>query len=64
MGYWAAQEQYDPQRLLQYAVHAEVVGFDIIVTSDHFHPWGDTGARQGFLGFGWPPPLKKPGKSK
>ena len=49
LGYWAAQEQYDPQRLLQYAVHAEVVGFDIIVTSDHFHPWGDTGQ----AGFPW-----------
>ena len=48
LGYWAAQEQYDPQRLLQYAVHAEVVGFDIIVTSDHFHPWGDTGGQAGF----------------
>jgi len=48
LGYWAAQEQYDPQRLLQYAVHAEVVGFDMIVTSDHFHPWGDTGGQSGF----------------
>lgn len=49
LGYWAAQEQYDPQRLLQYAMHAEVVGFDIIVTSDHFHPWGDKGQS----GFPW-----------
>ena len=48
LGYWAAQEQYDPQRLLQYAMRAEVVGFDIIVTSDHFHPWGDTGGQAGF----------------
>ena len=48
LGYWAAQEQYDPQRLLQYTMHAEVVGFDIIVTSDHFHPWSDTGGQSGF----------------
>lgn len=48
LGYWAAQEQYDPQRLLQYTVRAEVVGFDIIVTSDHFHPWGDRGGQAGF----------------
>ena len=48
LGYWAAQEQYDPQRLLQYAMRAEVVGFDIIVTSDHFHPWSDTGGQAGF----------------
>jgi coenzyme F420-dependent glucose-6-phosphate dehydrogenase len=48
LGYWAAQEQYDPQRLLQNTIHAEVVGFDIIVSSDHFHPWGDTGGQAGF----------------
>jgi coenzyme F420-dependent glucose-6-phosphate dehydrogenase len=29
-------------------MHAEVVGFDIIVTSDHFHPWSDTGGQSGF----------------
>ncbi len=48
LGYWCAQEQYDPSRLLQSALHAEVVGFDIIVTSDHFHPWSDTGGQSGF----------------
>ncbi|MDJ0270649.1 MAG: TIGR03557 family F420-dependent LLM class oxidoreductase [Aigarchaeota archaeon] len=48
LGYWAAQEQYDPERLLSFAVHAEAVGFDIIVTSDHFHPWSDTGGQSGF----------------
>lgn len=48
LGYWAAQEQYDPSKLLEFAVHAEVVGFDIIVSSDHFHPWSDTGGQSGF----------------
>jgi coenzyme F420-dependent glucose-6-phosphate dehydrogenase len=48
LGYWAAQEQYDPARLLEATIHAEVVGFDIIVTSDHFHPWSDTGGQSGF----------------
>lgn len=48
LGYWCAQEQYDPNKLLENAVHAEVVGFDIIVTSDHFHPWSDTGGQSGF----------------
>jgi coenzyme F420-dependent glucose-6-phosphate dehydrogenase len=48
LGYWCGQEQYDPNTLLEYAVHAEVVGFDIIVTSDHFHPWSDTGGQSGF----------------
>lgn len=48
LGYWAAQEQYDPVRLLDFAVRAEVAGFDIIATSDHFHPWRDTGGQSGF----------------
>lgn len=48
VGYWAAQEQYDPETLLQFARHAEVVGFDIIVTSDHFHPWRDVDGQAGF----------------
>jgi len=43
VGYWAAQEQYEPETLLRNTRHAEVVGFDLIVTSDHFHPWRDSG---------------------
>lgn len=43
VGYWAAQEQYDVETLIKFARHAEVVGFDIIVSSDHFHPWRDSG---------------------
>ena len=49
VGYWAAQEQFDPETLLEFARHAEVVGFDLIVTSDHFHPWRDNGQ----AGFPW-----------
>ena len=48
VGYWAGQEQYDPSALLTFARHAEVVGFDIIVTSDHFHPWRDSLGHAGF----------------
>lgn len=44
VGYWAGQEQYDPNTLINYAKLAEVVGFDIIITSDHFHPWRDSNA--------------------
>jgi len=47
LGYWAGQEQYPPDKLLEFATHAEVVGFDLIVTSDHFHPWSDTGGQSG-----------------
>ncbi|MEM3032416.1 MAG: TIGR03557 family F420-dependent LLM class oxidoreductase [Nitrososphaerota archaeon] len=48
LGYWAGMEQYDPERLLAHAIHAEAAGFDIIVASDHFHPWSDTGGQAGF----------------
>ncbi|MCS7142848.1 MAG: TIGR03557 family F420-dependent LLM class oxidoreductase [Aigarchaeota archaeon] len=47
LGYWAAQEQYSPDTLLKFAIRAEIMGFDIIVTSDHFHPWSDTGGQSG-----------------
>jgi coenzyme F420-dependent glucose-6-phosphate dehydrogenase len=50
VGYWAASEQHDPQLLIQYAREAEVVGFDMIVTSDHFTAWRDS---QGQAGFPW-----------
>jgi coenzyme F420-dependent glucose-6-phosphate dehydrogenase len=48
LGYWAGMEQYDPVELLEHAIHAEAVGFDIIIASDHFHPWSDTGGQAGF----------------
>ncbi|MEM2067890.1 MAG: TIGR03557 family F420-dependent LLM class oxidoreductase [Nitrososphaerota archaeon] len=43
LGYWVAQEQYPPDRLMEFSIHASIVGFDTIVTSDHFHPWRDNG---------------------
>jgi coenzyme F420-dependent glucose-6-phosphate dehydrogenase len=39
IGYWAAQEQYSMQDLLRFVVEAERSGFNITMTSDHFHPW-------------------------
>jgi coenzyme F420-dependent glucose-6-phosphate dehydrogenase len=39
IGYWAAQEQYSMQDLLKFVVEAERSGFNITMTSDHFHPW-------------------------
>jgi len=48
LGYWAAQEQFDPETLLKRAMRAEVAGFDIVVVSDHFHPWRDKGGHAGF----------------
>lgn len=48
IGYWAAQEQYPPDRLLQFAAEAEKGGFETVFSSDHFMPWFDTGGQSGF----------------
>jgi coenzyme F420-dependent glucose-6-phosphate dehydrogenase len=39
LGYKASAEQFPPRLLLEFAVHAEAVGFDSIMVSDHFQPW-------------------------
>lgn len=39
LGYKASAEQFAPQTLLDFGVHAEAVGFDSIMISDHFQPW-------------------------
>jgi coenzyme F420-dependent glucose-6-phosphate dehydrogenase len=39
IGYWAAQEQYSMEKLLEFTIDAERKGFTTIMTSDHFHPW-------------------------
>ncbi len=38
-GYKASAEQFAPRELLDYAVHAERVGFDSVFISDHLQPW-------------------------
>jgi coenzyme F420-dependent glucose-6-phosphate dehydrogenase len=42
LGYKASAEQFGPQMLLDYAVLAEVLGFDSVWTSDHYQPWRHT----------------------
>lgn len=44
----AHQEQYSPSWLLEYAERAEGAGFDLVWTSDHFHPWFHEDAEAGF----------------
>jgi coenzyme F420-dependent glucose-6-phosphate dehydrogenase len=39
IGYWASQEQYSMQDLLEFVAEAEKDGFNSCLTSDHFHPW-------------------------
>ncbi|WP_455367510.1 TIGR03557 family F420-dependent LLM class oxidoreductase [[Eubacterium] cellulosolvens] len=48
LGYKTCHEQYQPDKLLEYAVHAEKHGFETLWTSDHFHPWAHTSAAGGF----------------
>ncbi len=50
LGYWAAQEQYSMHDLLEYTQEAERVGFETMMTSDHFHPWWHDNA---FGNFTW-----------
>jgi coenzyme F420-dependent glucose-6-phosphate dehydrogenase len=51
-GYKASAEQFAPRALLDFAVHAESVGFDQIMVSDHFQPWRHTDGHAPFS-FAW-----------
>ena len=48
LDYMAHQEQYSPSQLLRFSELAVDAGFDLVWTSDHFHPWFHTGAQAGF----------------
>ncbi len=50
VGYWASQEQYSMQNLLEFVGQAEMGGFTSVLTSDHFHPWWHD---NGFGNFTW-----------
>jgi coenzyme F420-dependent glucose-6-phosphate dehydrogenase len=52
LGYKASAEQFAPRKLLEFAVHAEAVGFDSIMVSDHFQPWRHTDGHAPFS-FTW-----------
>jgi len=51
-GYKASAEQFAPRELLEFAVHAEAVGFNQIMVSDHFQPWRHTDGHAPFS-FAW-----------
>lgn len=48
IGYWASQEQYSMQQLIDFVKEAEKGGFEATLTSDHFHPWSHTNGRGNF----------------
>lgn len=50
IGYHASHEQFKPSELLTYVQLAERAGFELVLSSDHFHPWSE---RQGQSGFAW-----------
>ena len=52
LGYKASAEQFPPRQLLEFAVHAEAVGFNSIMVSDHFQPWRHTDGHAPFS-FAW-----------
>jgi len=43
-----SHESYQPELLVEQAVLAEAAGFDMVLASDHFHPWVDDTSAAGF----------------
>jgi coenzyme F420-dependent glucose-6-phosphate dehydrogenase len=46
--YFCGHEQWQPEELVRHAVLAEQAGFDMVVVSEHFHPWVDDESAAGF----------------
>ena len=46
--YFCGHEQWQPEDLVRHAVLAEKAGFDMVVVSEHFHPWVDDVSASGF----------------
>jgi|SRR5690348_12095050 len=50
IGFVLSSEQFPVTQLVEFAVRAEDAGFDMVWTSDHFHPWQDN---EGHASFAW-----------
>lgn len=46
--YFCGHEQWHPEELVRHAQLAEEAGFDMLVVSEHFHPWVDDASAAGF----------------
>ena len=46
--YFCGHEQFQPETLVDHAVLAEDAGFDMVMVSEHFHPWVDDESASGF----------------
>ncbi len=51
-GWLCSHESYQPEDLVEQAVLAEEVGFDLVLASDHFTAWVDDAGAAGFV-WGW-----------
>ncbi len=49
LAWLCSHESYQPEILVDQAVKAEQAGFDVILGSDHFHPWVDDQSAAGFV---------------
>ena len=47
--WWCSHESLQPEVLVDQAVLAEEVGFDVVLGSDHFHPWVHHESAAGFV---------------
>jgi len=48
-GWLCSHESFQPEALVDQAVRAEQAGFDMVLGSDHFHPWVDDESASGFV---------------
>lgn len=48
-GWLCSHESYQPELLVAQAARAEQAGFDVVLGSDHFHPWVDDQSAAGFV---------------
>ena len=48
-GWLCSHESYQPELLVEQAIRAEQAGFDVVLGSDHFHPWVDDHSAAGFV---------------
>jgi coenzyme F420-dependent glucose-6-phosphate dehydrogenase len=46
--YFCGHEQWQPEDLVRHARLAEAAGFDMVMVSEHFHPWVDDDSASGF----------------
>ena len=46
--YFCGHEQWHPEELVRHAQLVERAGFDMVVVSEHFHPWVDDASASGF----------------